>query len=81
MWSIFPAHWHVPQLLCIMFCNITKTQLAEILDTRVRCFYFCFFLRVDILLTRTARSCQPACGFLQGRMPYCTLSGGCAGEI
>jgi hypothetical protein len=36
VWSIFPPHWHVPQLLCIMFCNITKTQLAEILDTRVR---------------------------------------------
>ncbi|GAB4819166.1 hypothetical protein N2152v2_006212 [Parachlorella kessleri] len=34
VWSIFPAHWHVPQLLCIMFCNITKTQLAEVLDTR-----------------------------------------------
>lgn len=34
VWSIFPSHWHVPQLLCIMFCNITKTQLAEILDTK-----------------------------------------------
>ena len=36
VWSIFPQHWALPALLCIMFCNITKTQLAEILDTRVR---------------------------------------------
>lgn len=36
VWGIFPPHWHVQQLLCIMFCNITKAQLAEILDTRVR---------------------------------------------
>lgn len=35
IWAIFPPGWHVPQLLCIMFCNITKSQLAEILDLRV----------------------------------------------
>ncbi|KAL4452083.1 hypothetical protein ABPG75_007745 [Micractinium tetrahymenae] len=34
IWAIFPPGWHVPQLLCIMFCNITKSQLAEILDLR-----------------------------------------------
>eukprot|EP00887_Chlorella_sp_A99_P007688 scaffold20.g7688.t1 len=34
IWDIFPPGWHVPQLLCIMFCNITKTQLAEVLDLR-----------------------------------------------
>ena len=36
IWAIFPPAWHVPQLLCIMFCNITKTMLAEILDLKVR---------------------------------------------
>lgn len=35
IWAIFPPGWHVPQLLCIMFCNITKTMLAEILDLKV----------------------------------------------
>lgn len=35
VWAIFPPGWHVPQLLCIMFCNITKTMLAEILDIKV----------------------------------------------
>ncbi len=35
VWAIFPTSWHVPQLLCLMFCNITKTQLAEILDLKV----------------------------------------------
>jgi hypothetical protein len=35
IWAIFPPGWHVPQLLCIMFCNITKTMLAEILDVKV----------------------------------------------
>lgn len=34
IWAIFPPGWHVPQLLCIMFCNITKTMLAEILDLK-----------------------------------------------
>ncbi len=37
IWALFPPAWHVPQLLCVMFANITKTQLAEILDIRVRC--------------------------------------------
>jgi len=32
VWGIFPADWRVPQLLCVTFCSITKTQLAEILD-------------------------------------------------
>jgi hypothetical protein len=35
IWAIFPPGWHVPQLLCFMFCNITKTMLAEILDLKV----------------------------------------------
>ena len=34
VWNIFPADWRVPQLLCVTFCSITKTQLAEILDER-----------------------------------------------
>ncbi|KAK9837632.1 hypothetical protein WJX74_001749 [Apatococcus lobatus] len=34
VWAVFPEAWRVPQLLCLMFCNITKTQLAEILDSK-----------------------------------------------
>lgn len=34
VWNIFPLDWRVPQLLCVTFCSITKTQLAEILDER-----------------------------------------------
>lgn len=34
IWAIFPAEWRVPQLLCVTFCSITKTQLAEILDEK-----------------------------------------------
>lgn len=34
VWAIFPPGWAVPQLLCLMFCNITRAQLAEVLDCR-----------------------------------------------
>ncbi|RMZ53170.1 hypothetical protein APUTEX25_005159 [Auxenochlorella protothecoides] len=34
VWAVFPPAWHVTQLLCVMFCNITKTALAEILDLK-----------------------------------------------
>ena len=34
VWAIFPPGWAVPQLLCLMFCNITRAQLAELLDLR-----------------------------------------------
>ncbi|KNA19031.1 hypothetical protein SOVF_065100 [Spinacia oleracea] len=32
IWKIFPSSWHVPYLLCIQFCKLTRTQLEEILD-------------------------------------------------
>ncbi|CAM8925202.1 unnamed protein product [Rhodiola kirilowii] len=32
IWKIFPSHWHVPYLLCIQFCKLTRTQLVEILS-------------------------------------------------
>jgi vacuolar protein sorting-associated protein 53 len=32
--ALFPRDWRVPQLLCVTFCSITKTVLAEILDER-----------------------------------------------
>ncbi|ERM99232.1 vacuolar protein sorting-associated protein 53 A isoform X1 [Amborella trichopoda] len=32
IWKIFPNSWHVPYLLCIQFCKVTRTQLVEILD-------------------------------------------------
>ncbi|KAL9250174.1 Vacuolar protein sorting-associated protein 53 A-like protein [Drosera capensis] len=32
IWKIFPTSWHVPYLLCIQFCKLTRTQLMEILD-------------------------------------------------
>ena len=34
MWAVFPAHWRVPQLLCVSLCKLTRAQLAEALDTR-----------------------------------------------
>ncbi|KAL3820049.1 hypothetical protein ACJIZ3_005954 [Penstemon smallii] len=32
IWKIFPSSWHVPYLLCIQFCKLTRTQLVEILS-------------------------------------------------
>ncbi|CAA3028195.1 vacuolar sorting-associated 53 A [Olea europaea subsp. europaea] len=32
IWKIFPPSWHVPYLLCIQFCKLTRTQLVEILN-------------------------------------------------
>ncbi|KAF7127093.1 hypothetical protein RHSIM_Rhsim11G0087500 [Rhododendron simsii] len=32
IWKIFPPLWHVPYLLCIQFCKLTRTQIVEILD-------------------------------------------------
>ncbi|XP_058216289.1 vacuolar protein sorting-associated protein 53 A [Rhododendron vialii] len=32
IWKIFPPSWHVPYLLCIQFCKLTRTQIVEILD-------------------------------------------------
>ncbi|CAI9773930.1 unnamed protein product [Fraxinus pennsylvanica] len=32
IWKIFPTSWHVPYLLCIQFCKLTRTQLMEILN-------------------------------------------------
>lgn len=36
LWSIFPEAWRLPQLLCLMFCSITKAQLAQSLDAKAR---------------------------------------------
>lgn len=35
VWGIFPPEWHLPQLVCLAFCTITKSHLAEILDAKV----------------------------------------------
>ncbi|KAG6388213.1 hypothetical protein SASPL_153412 [Salvia splendens] len=32
IWKLFPLSWHVPYLLCIQFCKLTRTQLVDILD-------------------------------------------------
>jgi Vps53-like, N-terminal len=34
VWGIFPPEWHLPQLVCLAFCTITKSHLAEILDAK-----------------------------------------------
>ncbi|DBA74723.1 TPA: hypothetical protein ACH3X2_009385 [Trebouxia sp. C0005] len=34
VWAIFPEAWRVPQLLCLMFCQVTKGQVAGMLDSR-----------------------------------------------
>eukprot|EP00803_Ostreobium_quekettii_P001132 evm.model.scf_469.3 EVM.evm.TU.scf_469.3 scf_469:18127-25928(-) len=31
-WAVFPESWRAPQLVCMAFCKVTKSQLAEILD-------------------------------------------------
>jgi Vps53-like, N-terminal len=36
VWGIFPPEWHLPQLVCLAFCTITKSHLAEILDAKVQ---------------------------------------------
>ncbi|KZV32761.1 vacuolar protein sorting-associated protein 53 A [Dorcoceras hygrometricum] len=32
IWKLFPSSWHVPYLLCIQFCKLTRTQIVEILN-------------------------------------------------
>eukprot|EP00198_Chlamydomonas_reinhardtii_P007003 XP_001696339.1 subunit of GARP complex [Chlamydomonas reinhardtii] len=32
LWGVFPAHWRVPQMLCLTFCKITKAHLKRILS-------------------------------------------------
>ncbi|KAG6391062.1 hypothetical protein SASPL_148810 [Salvia splendens] len=32
IWKLFPSSWHVPYLLCIQFCKLTRTQLVDILN-------------------------------------------------
>ena len=31
-WAVFPDSWRASQLVCMAFCKVTKSQLAEILD-------------------------------------------------
>ena len=35
VWAIFPPAWKLPQLVSLSFCNITRAQLAEALDSKV----------------------------------------------
>ena len=35
IWRIFPEGWHLQQQLCLTFCAITKSQLADILQAKV----------------------------------------------
>ncbi|XP_073159047.1 vacuolar protein sorting-associated protein 53 A [Henckelia pumila] len=32
IWKLFPSSWHVPYLLCIQFCKLTRTQIVEIFN-------------------------------------------------
>eukprot|EP00899_Mesostigma_viride_P016160 jgi/Mesvir1/24545/Mv21883-RA.1 len=34
VWEIFPPAWHVPQVLCIELCKVTRAQIAETLDAQ-----------------------------------------------
>lgn len=43
VWGIFPPEWHLPQLVCLAFCTITKSHIAEILDAKVRSYPRSFF--------------------------------------
>lgn len=35
IWAIFPESWRLPQRMCLLFAQVTRTHLAEILDNRV----------------------------------------------
>ena len=35
VWAIFPPTWKLPQLVALSFCNITRAQMAEALDSKV----------------------------------------------
>ena len=35
VWAIFPPAWKLPQLVALAFCNITRAQMAEALDSKV----------------------------------------------
>lgn len=35
IWRIFPESWALQQQLCLSFCSITKSQLADILQAKV----------------------------------------------
>ena len=36
VWALFPPGWRVPQQVALSFCSITRAQLAEALDSKVR---------------------------------------------
>ena len=36
IWRIFPDSWSLQQQLCLTFCSITRAQLADILQAKVR---------------------------------------------
>ena len=38
IWAIFPEAWRLPQRMCLLFAQVTRTHLAEILENKVRLF-------------------------------------------
>lgn len=36
IWAIFPESWRLTQRMCLLFAQVTRTHLAEILDSKVR---------------------------------------------
>lgn len=36
IWAIFPESWRLTQRMCLLFAQVTRTHLAEILDNKVR---------------------------------------------
>ena len=36
IWAIFPDSWRLTQRMCLLFAQVTRTHLAEILDNKVR---------------------------------------------
>jgi hypothetical protein len=66
VWGIFPPEWHLPQLVCLAFCTITKAHLAEILDAKVQaCVHMrasnaVFVINPSTCLMAAALRCQDA---------------------
>lgn len=38
IWKIFPSSWHVPYLLCIQFCKLTRLVATTHLSSHVKHF-------------------------------------------
>lgn len=82
IWAIFPEAWRLPQRMCLLFAQVTRTHLAEILDNKVSvfCTYSTHSLTHSHSLIDTQRqecgstSCIPGREGCLGRAVRCRYS-------